>query len=82
MTIWNSSICKLYFNAFTGINNLTHGFGHRAIATAQAAAVVSILLGEVPPVDPVSGLPFVWDPESRTLARPGGDQHDKILHVP
>ncbi len=68
--------------AFTGIDNLTHGFGHRATGTAQAAAVVSILLGEVPPVDPVSGLPFVWDPESRTLARPGGDQHDKILHVP
>ncbi len=68
--------------AFAGIDDLTKGFGLQATGTAQAAAVVSIMLGEEPPVDPVSGLPFVWDPATRTLARPGGDQHDEVLHVP
>jgi len=67
--------------AFSGISGLTQNFGHTMTRTSQAAAAVSILLGEEPPVDPVSGLPFIWDPATRTLARPGGD-NDEILHVP
>jgi hypothetical protein len=50
------------FNAF--------GVGHTRAAMISAA--VAVQLGEEPGVDPVSGKPFRWDPESRTLTPPDG----------
>jgi len=61
---------------------ITEALGKTATRTAMVSAAVSILRGEVPPVDPVSGEVFLWDAETRTLRTPGGGEEDEPIIVP
>lgn len=50
---------------------MAEAFGMNATQTAMNSAAISILLGEEPTVDPVSGEAFAWNAETRTLSAPG-----------
>ena len=59
------------------------GLSRQVSVTAQHEALLSIALGEPPPSDPISGEPFLWDPETRTLSLP--DAHkgfDDAIMIP
>lgn len=64
------------------IRGLAQGFGRQATDSAMNSAAVSILLGEEPPADPVSGKPFIWDPTTRLLTAPEGEDEPESIKVP
>ena len=68
--------------AFTGSDNIVKALGTTTTRSTQGSAATSILLGEEPPVDPVSGQPYRWDPATRTLSPPGDDDADEAIQVP
>jgi hypothetical protein len=51
---------------------LFQAFGVQVTREAMISAVIAIQTGEEPPVDPVSGKPFQWDAQSRTISTPEG----------
>ncbi len=61
---------------------ITRAMGFQVTATAMNSAAISILLGEAPPVDPVSGKPFSWDPKTRLLSAPEGGSEIDPIQVP
>ncbi len=46
---------------------------------AMSQAAIAILLGEEPPVDPVTGEAFIWNPETRELIAPGSEVIDPLV---
>ncbi|GAA5120219.1 hypothetical protein JIN84_20670 [Luteolibacter yonseiensis] len=64
------------------LRGLPVAFGKSTTRTAMASAAISILLGEEPPVDPVSGEAFVWNAETRTLSAPGDGEEFEPIVVP
>lgn len=64
------------------LRSLPEAFGKGATRTTMTSAAVSILRGEEPPVDPVSGEAFLWDAETRTLRVPGGGEDSEPIFVP
>ena len=63
-------------------DNIVKALGTTTTRSTQGSAAISILLGEEPPVDPVSGQPYRWDPATRTLSPPGDDDADEAIQVP
>lgn len=56
---------------------------HRAqTEMAMTDALFAIALGENPPVDPISGKPFVWDSGARTLSAPFANGDIEPLCLP
>jgi hypothetical protein len=45
-------------------------------------ALFAISLGESPPLDPVTGKAFIWDPATRTLSPPSGDIDPLVMPPP
>lgn len=68
---------KILKELLFGYRGLVEGIGNQATETAMHSAVISILRGEQPVADPVSGKAFQWDPATRTLSPPEG--HDDGL---
>lgn len=54
----------------SSIGAMAPAFGMHATRNAMESAAIAILIGEAPPVDPVSGKAFVWNEETRTLSSP------------
>lgn len=70
---------KVLKDAASSYQGVLRAWGAQATRTAMISAALAVQLGEVPPVDPVSGKPFGWDPNSRTLSPPDGvDGFDPI----
>ena len=65
-----------------GIDGIVPALGTTATRSVRDRAAISILLGEEPPVDPVSGQPYRWDPATRTLSPPGDDDPDEAIQLP
>jgi hypothetical protein len=62
-----------------GLRGIAQALGREATVNAMNSAAISLMLGEEPPVDPVSGKPFLWDPKSRLLtALEGGDDPETV----
>lgn len=64
------------------IRGLAAAFGTNASRNAMRSGAISILLGEEPPVDPVSGKAFAWNAATRTLASPGNEDGEESITVP
>jgi hypothetical protein len=73
---------ELIANTISVFRLIPQSLAIQVTRTAKHAAAISILLGETPPVDPVSGKPFLWDPDSRLLSAPEGIPGQDPLQVP
>lgn len=62
--------------------NLLDAFAVTETRFSLRDAAIAISLGQEPPADPVSGLPFVWNPETRTLSAPQPDSGVEPVKVP
>lgn len=66
----------------SGYQQFLRSAGQRATRHAMNDAIISILLGERPMEDPVSGNPFRWDPATRTLSSPEGIDDPVSIKMP
>ncbi len=73
---------NLLENLVSGYQGFLRSAGEQATRKAMNAAVISILLDERLQEDPVSGMPFRWDPVSRTLSSPVGSNDPVSIKVP
>ncbi|MCW1924610.1 hypothetical protein OKA05_18745 [Luteolibacter arcticus] len=55
---------------FVGERAWSKGLQRSVSQTAMTQAAFAIMKGEPPPLDPVYGLPYGWDPATRTLSAP------------
>jgi hypothetical protein len=46
------------------------------------AAALAIVAGEAPPVEPLTGEPFIWDPATRTLSVRAKFTEAKVIFLP
>jgi hypothetical protein len=69
-------------SASSGLRSFFEALGAESTRKAMSDAAIAIKLGEEPPVDPVSGLPFVWDSENRVLSAPPGREGMESVKVP
>lgn len=56
--------------------------GFHATQASLGAAAIAIMLGEEPPLDPVSGRAFQWDPQTRILTAPESSYGLDPIKVP
>ena len=71
-----ASICEIGFKPWL------HGLNRNRTSLAMTDALIAIALNEKPVVDPVSGEPFRWDPDTRTLHPPAGSENIESLALP
>ncbi|MBK1826345.1 hypothetical protein [Haloferula rosea] len=71
-----ASICEVGFKPWL------HGLNRNRTSLAMTDALMAIALNEEPVVDPVSGEPFRWDPDTRTLHPPAGSENIESLALP
>lgn len=57
---------------------LSKGWARSMSMHARTDAVLAIMAGTEPPVEPITGLPFVFDPETRALAHPEDSRLEMI----
>jgi hypothetical protein len=55
---------------FINVRPSLKGLVRQTSVTAQYEALLAIALDQEPPPDPITGEPFLWDPETRTLSPP------------
>ena len=60
----------------------SRGWARAAVLSARTDAALALLAGEQPPPDPVTGQPFVFDPETRTLHVPDDPQLRELISEP
>ncbi len=73
---------ELLASMVTQYQRINQSMGAQITTAAMNSAAISILLGEAPPVDPVSGKPFSWDPKTRLLTAPEGVSKTEPIKVP
>lgn len=64
------------------IRGLETAFGANASRSAMRKAALFIMLGEQPPVDPVSGEAFAWNADTRKLSLPGNEDEEDSITLP
>lgn len=73
---------KMLHDFLAPYRGLYQALGIQTTRITMISAAIAIQLGEEPPVDPVSGKPFRWDAESRTLSYPEGVEADDPIKLP
>ena len=63
---------------FIGANAWAKGSQRSAHVSAMNQAAFAIMKGEPIPNDPVFGLPYQWDPNTRTLSPPSSPEFKEI----
>lgn len=70
----------LISNLSFGASAWRKGWERKQSVTAMVHAAFSIMGGEPIPTDPVFGLPYLWDPATRTLSPPDSPEF-KEMHI-
>lgn len=65
---WQSR--ETMFGLWVGAAAWRKGWDRAQSSSAMTLAAFAIMQGQAPPNDPVYGLPYRWDPETRTLSAP------------
>lgn len=68
--------------ALFGFDGIVESLGHSLTRTTMDAASIALLTGNEMPSDPVSGKPFRWDPDTRTLSPPEERDNVDPIKVP
>lgn len=61
---------KLLEITATGASAWAKGWTRGMVLSARVDAALAIMAGEEPPLEPFTGLPYIYDPEARTLQVP------------
>ncbi|WP_265595153.1 hypothetical protein [Haloferula sp. BvORR071] len=67
---------------FVGANAWSNGFQRAQSTTAMTQAAFAIMQGQPIPNDPVYGLPYGWNPSTRTLTPPESPEFEKMKLKP
>jgi len=67
---------------YVGFQAWSKGLHRSNTRSAMNDALIAVRLGEDLPLDPTTGEPFLWDPDTRTLSAPEGTTDIEALHVP
>lgn len=68
--------------ALRGMAGIIEGLGRTHTQSTMEQATLAVLSGNEMPLDPVSGKPFHWDPDTRTLTAPEGTEDIDPIKVP
>lgn len=68
--------------AYRGMTGIIEALGRTHTQSAMEQATIAALSGNQMPLDPVSGKPFHWDPDTRTLTAPDGTDDIDPIKVP
>lgn len=67
------------YDAFQiGARAWSRGWTRAASLNARTQAALAIMAGQEPPPEPLTGLPFAYDPDTRTLAHPDDPRLENI----
>ncbi|QJE98573.1 hypothetical protein [Luteolibacter luteus] len=67
---------------FVGWRAWANGLERSQHSMGMTRAAFAIMRGEAPPVDPVRGLPYVWNPATRELSLPADPSFDQVKLKP
>ncbi|MES2474630.1 MAG: hypothetical protein V4640_02535 [Verrucomicrobiota bacterium] len=73
---------SVFKDVMGGLEKIPEALGIQVTRRTLHAAAISILLGETPPIDPVSGKAFSWDPKTRLLSGPEENSAVDPIKVP